>query len=791
MTMTIKQFCLLIFVFFSTTTKAQSITKGTVTEQTGKGLPFVSVILLHDTTFIIGTITNENGTFYIKYPCLKGQKYNIRFSAIGYAQTESSFICADTTTLNATLTAVQNTLSEVTITAKKPLITRRADRYILNVENSFLATGNSALDVLRKSPGLWIGNDGTIRIRGNQTVTVMINDVVQRMSEQEISEYFKSLKSEDISRIEIIHTPPSEFEAAGSGGIVHIILKASKKNGLNGSVNAQYRQQGKSPLISSGTSLDYKLDKLVLFGGYTFTSDKINYYSTSDVVYPDNSLYHTYTDINNNVTRNQYRIGATYDLSKNHSIGIQSIGTFNKYIQPFLTDIDYQSNQHTTGTALSDRERKTNQNSTTLNYIWKIDSLGSSLKFIADYTKSNNKEINNFSSKYNDPTQNSVYRNNTPNTTNIYSFQTDYTKNFKNKLQLKAGFKYVQNKRDNEVLTENFIGNVWTTDINSSNHFIYDENIEALYSSLEKTIQKTNVKVGVRAEQTTSKGNSLTSSQTFSKKYTGLFPSLFVLHTFNEEEGNSMYFSFARRLRRPNFNEINPYTLKLDNYSVQIGNPDLQPEYSNSFEIGYNYHNNYSFDIYYNGTKNIIANLINPLPNNIIEYQYQNFNKSSEYGADLSVPIKFTKIWTSNNNISVYHLSYSINNFSIEQTSLSAKSVQTISLKKVVDIDAVADYRSSYVYANSKIPYMFYFDIGFTRKILKEKGRLRLYFTDIFNTLRDKATTNYNNTKVNFYQKRPTQTVSLSFSYNISSGKQFNRKNFEQSNNDERNRIGN
>lgn len=156
------------------------------------------------------------------------------------------------------------TLKEVRITGQPPLVTRKADRYIVHIENSALANGYSGLDVLQKSPGLWVSPDGNIKITGNQSVTVMINDIVQRMTGLELSEYLKTLRSEDISKIEVIPNPPAEFEAASSGGIVHIILKKARKQGVTGTLSAQYKQQGKKPYAGAGASLDYKMKKWYL-----------------------------------------------------------------------------------------------------------------------------------------------------------------------------------------------------------------------------------------------------------------------------------------------------------------------------------------------------------------------------------------------------------------------------------------------------------------------------------------------------------------------------------------------
>jgi hypothetical protein len=127
----------------------------------------------------------------------------------------------------------------------------------------------------------------------------------------------------------------------------------------------------------------------------------------------------------------------------------------------------------------------------------------------------------------------------------------------------------------------------------------------------------------------------------------------------------------------------------------------------------------------------------------------------------------------------------------VNQTSFSVKSVHAITLKNFADIDAVAEYRSPYTYSNLQNPYSFYFDMGFSKKILKTKGRLRLYFSDIFNTLRENEITDDNDTRIVFYRKRPTRSVSVSFTYNFSSGKKFADKKLDTENNEETNRIGN
>ena len=311
------------------------------------------------------------------------------------------------------------------------------------------------------------------------------------------------------------------------------------------------------------------------------------------------------------------------------------------------------------------------------------------------------------------------------------------------------------------------------------------------YSSAEKTFGRVVVKAGLRAEQTYTKGNSVASDQKFDRNYFGMFPSFFMMYTLNEMQGNSIRLNYSRRLQRPSFNALNPYRLQFDDYTVLIGNPNLLPQYSHNISTGYTFRNDYSAELYFSRTNNVIAELASSAGNNVIEYQSRNFTNSTDYGVSLEAPFKVMKGWTVNNSFSLYNLSYRIDSFSINRTSFSLKSIQTIVWNKVIDIDVVADYRSPYVSANSKIPYMFSFDLEFTRRVLKNQGRVRLFLADIFNTLREKETTDYYNTHIDFYQKRPTRMVGVAFTYTFRSGKKFNNKKIDQGNTDEKSRIGN
>jgi outer membrane receptor protein involved in Fe transport len=467
---------------------------------------------------------------------------------------------------------------------------------------------------------------------------------------------------------------------------------------------------------------------------------------------------------------------------------LQSISIGNQFYNKFHTGSYYEdATEQTTGNAYTDWLRKPLFISTTFNYNWRIDSLGSLFKIVADHMYGNKTEMNRFTATYNDPLQNITNRVSTPIATNVYSFQLDYTKMFHNKLQLKTGAKYAGTEKDNELIREDFVGSAWKTDPLMSNRFLYAENVLMIYAALEQTFGKTSVKGGLRTEKTFSKGDSRTTGQQFNRNYSGWFPSLFITHTFNETKANSVFINYSRRLQRPGFKELNPYRLQFDNHTIMLGNPYLTPQYTNNVEAGYNFLHDFSASVYLAITNKVIGQLATPVTGNIIEYQFQNLDRNTEFGISLSAPFNIMKGWTSSNSAFAYHAAYTINRVKVQQQTFALKSYHTISFKKIVDIEVIGEYRSKYVQSNSVMGSLFYCDIGISRKIFHGKGRVKFYYSDTTNSSREREITDYAGTHIYFYQKRQTSNPSISVNYNFSSGKKFNSKKIESGNTDNRN----
>lgn len=783
---------LLFIAFFLQPCDAEAqLLSGRVVSEDGQPLALVSVTLLSDSAYVAGSIAGNDGRFQLHTQLLTGTAYTLRLSLIGYEPVGHRFVFPDIAALDSLqMQPIRKTLGEVVIASSKPLVTRQADRYTVNVEDSYLASGRTGLEVLQHSPGLWVSPTGDIRITGGQTVTVMINEVVQRMSSADLANFLRSLRSEDISRIEVIPNPPAEFEASSSGGIIHIVLKRARKNGLTGTASAGYRIQGNKGYSSAGTSIDYKINRIYLTTSLNGSIDRSMYTGYTDVTYPDKTGLYNFTRRDNDNRRYFFRAGMVYDFHPRHSVFLQAMTTGSKLIQYFRSDLLYRlSGGDVTGEAVSAWRRKPSQGSYTLNYGWKADSLGSGLRVILDHTYSLKTELNELASDYSDNTRDRSYRTLTPSDTYINSGQADYTQRINKISVFKAGIKFVHTNRDNEVMAERLQQYEWKKDTAASDRFRYTEKLFMFYAAYEVTVGKMSMKTGLRGEQTVANGYSVTLDESIHRRYFGWFPSLFISHILNEKKGTAINISYARRVRRPGYNDLNPYRLQVHDFTVLTGNPDLLPQFAHSFRTTWVAARWLSAGAYLQTVKNYIAQTAATIDSNIIEYRSKNFPNSTDYGIFMEGSFAVAKIWNSRNSVSVYRVSNDIEGEKYRRQSFAIQSIQVISLKKIMEVDMVAQYTSASLQANQKTAWLFYTDVGLTRKFFQERGRLRFAVSDVFNTFREKDRTEFNQTRIDFYQKRPTRTFGLSFSYTFNAGKKFARKKLDSNDSEEKSRL--
>lgn len=789
---TVRQFFMIISILLPVDLQAQAVIKGIVADTANKPLAFVSAELLQDSTFISGTTTDESGLFSFGNQLKKAKQYSVHLSLIGYIDTTFKVLSNDAPAFtHIVLQKDSKTMSLVTVTSRTPLVSRKSDRYIINVEKSFLSEGLSGLEVLQKSPGIWVNTDGTIHIRGNQPVRVMIDDMVIQMSGEELSIYLSSLKSEDIGSIEVIPNPPAEYEAAGSGGIIRIVLKKGR-SGLNGSANIQYRYRKDYPLYNAGTSLNAKLKNVYLNGSYAFRKDERFIRESTSIDHPDKSVFQNGSDRLEDFTSHQFRMGMSAELGKSQGLGVETVWSAVDIQQDFFNRVQYHTaNNNISGIATTNKKRRFRNGSATLNYSWKTDTLGSSFKIIAGYSNNNKLDTQLNKELYSDSILPATYRYRLPFTTEIYNAQADYMKKQDNNTTLTAGIKYASITRDNTVHREDYTGNNWTENAGAGNRFIYREQLLMAYAAFEKKLKAFTIKGGLRFERTISNGNSVTSSQQFSKNYGGLFPSLFLQHFLNEKTGSSIYLNYSRRLSRPSLNDLNPYRFFYTNYITTTGNPEILPEYAHNFSAGIVLLNDYAADFYFIRTKNVITLSARQGFDNTLDYVSENVDGSTAIGVSLSAPFTILPGWRINNNAAFERLYYTFENEKVKQSTYSVKSINTISLKDIVDIDLVSEYQSPHRYSNIYTAAIFYADLGLSKTIVKNKADLKIMFTDMFNSMREKEITTTRNSRIDFSRKRQTRSLQLSFTYHFKSGNKFRSNQIDEGNREETRRSGN
>ncbi|RZM03261.1 MAG: TonB-dependent receptor, partial [Pedobacter sp.] len=382
------------------------------------------------------------------------------------------------------------------------------------------------------------------------------------------------------------------------------------------------------------------------------------------------------------------------------------------------------------GNTVSNWLRTPKQGSYTLNYVWKLDSAGSTIKATIDHTYSLKTERNDVRSSYNELSFNRRYRSNTPSNTDINTGQIDLVKTLNKQSAFAAGVKIVSTSRDNSILTERMPINNWLKDSAASDDYRYTEKLLMFYTSYDRTFGKTTVKIGLRGEQTKATGYSVITKETIRRSYFGWFPSVFISRVINAEKGESFNLNYSRRVRRPGYNDLNPYRLQVHDFTILTGNPDLIPQYTHSFRAGYSFWSKLSVGAYLLTTQHYIA-LTAKAIDSIIEYRSKNFRNSTEYGFFAEHNFTVAKTWNIRSSFSYYRLSNDISGRKYKLNTFNIQNIQVIMLPKLVNIDVVAWYYSPMLQANENQAENFNLDIGFTRTVLKNRGRLRFMMTDI------------------------------------------------------------
>jgi iron complex outermembrane receptor protein len=767
---------------------------GVTRDERAETLPFASIALFAPGTEskpLKGVLSDEKGAFRI--PVTAGS-YTVLISMVGYkSQRKNITVTGNIDLQDIMMEPDAKILGEVQVTARKPLISRKIDRYVLNVSESVLSSGRGTFELLNYAPGVvTIGN--AISINGNTATKIMVNGRLLRLSGEQVQNYLANLRSEDVESIEVIPNPGAEFEAEGGGGLINVILKRQRTGGLDGNIGIGATTP-KMPSYNSSAQLNYGYKKLQLYGSYNFTKKKTTA-ELHDIRSQSGLDYRT--DINT-ITQSKahnFRAGAGYDLSARQYLGLEFNGNFNKassnsLSDALLTDPANNRYQNIDGNFLTQTNNKTYTLS--INYDWKLDTLGSTFNLIADYTNNDRHSLGNFASQYSDaqfqPLFDSIYRNAAPVGIKNYNAAANYVKVFSNAGQLKLGIKYTSTNTANDVIYEYLAPNGYINDNARSNRFDYTEMIAAVYAQYNFSLGKTKVQLGLRGENTDTEGLSVTSSQMNNRGYFNLFPSVFLKRQLNTKHTISL--NYGRRLDRPTFNSLNPFEWRIDDYTYISGNPYLKPQFTNSLNLSYLYLGKYNLTLFASQTDGVFAQYLrNNEENDIVaNYGWENLSSQKYYGANLYIPVTVAKWWSMVNNLMLYRNIIEFDAGDSKRTIFSGKTTQNISLYQSLRLELSGLYQSKYNNSNQVFVPNYYIDLGLSNSFFKKKLTARALITDLFDTNRSDYEINSGNLKLLEKQKYLTRRFSIQLIYNFSVGKKQNVKKVESGNTDEKSRM--
>jgi len=653
-----KYLSIIIFLFINVLATAQVTVTGHVKEQGSNNvLPFASVYVLDSQQkSVASTDTDENGNYTLVLPA-QFTAGTFTVSYIGYTTyIEQITSASPAQDIDVVLLPLQNELEEVVVNARSKAVTMKGDKIIFNVDAAGIGNGNNGLETISLVPGMRLDKDENLVYRGSNNIQVMINGKKSLLTGDALREYIRSLKGSDIELIEVVAQPSARYEAAGTAGIINIVLKKSRTAGLSGSVNsaAYYGEYFKS---QQGGRLFYNDSLWTLNANASFyNGQSVNHRHIKQTISADEGKkvidqYNTWLPVTRSASLN---IAAERRLNKN-----QTISTEWKY----YNDNGYENTTGNTNEYLDSALQKTvnmTQHYATpegsvagnVFYNYTSDSTTTKLDVQANFarysTKKNGYQRNDYDS--------GIYmdlegRNKTAYT--IANLQADFSHKLSKKINLETGAKYAYVSMDYyNGYTTNNAELLVIPDSLLINDFKYDERLASGYVQASGEFGNWSVQAGLRAEYYRFTATSQINHNVNKGEYTNLFPSLTLSY---KQENNQYQFSYSRRIGRPDYLSLNPYYQYIDAYTLQTGNPALKPQYYNSLQLTYIYKSALNLSLYGYLYKNGFMQ--------VIDYrQEQNYNLTymanaatgNRFGLSASMPYQPATWWTMQLSLDAY-----------------------------------------------------------------------------------------------------------------------------------------
>ncbi|GLB51916.1 TonB-dependent receptor [Neptunitalea chrysea] len=803
---------LIFFMGYSQQSKSIKVYGTVVDKDTKEPLEYATLVLQNvATNNVTGGVTDMNGKFNVEAPA---GTYNIRLEFISYKsyQLSNQNLTTDKDMGTITLALDVAQLDAVEVTADKTTVELRLDKKVYNVGSDMTVKGGAITDVLDNVPSVSVDVEGGISLRGNDNVRILINGKPSALSGLD-NAALQQLPADAIEKVEVITNPSSRYDAEGTAGIINIILKQGKALGVNGSVNAF---AGNPDNFGGGFNLNFRTKHFNIFTNSSYRYRKGPGEALFEQEnYNDDGTIESY--------QNEYRDYDRMGKNWNNNIGIEVfIDSTSSFTNSFVyskgdgedhTNIDflnYDENRDLVAKrnrfTVEGEDEKSIQYS--FNYEKRFKTDGH--KLTVDYQYSESDEIEdstidetNLTTSTQEDTERTVNDQNQKKSLLQADYVLPFGKEFQS--QLEAGYRGNFNK----YLTDYQYGimeddGTFTLNYDYTNVLDYRENINAAYAQLGTKLGKWNLLGGLRMESTDIDITLVNTNETSNKKYTNLFPSVFLGYEFSEKTQATI--SYSRRLRRPWSRFINPFPTRSSNTNFFQGNPDLDPTFTNAFDLGlikrwdkftlntsaYYNHSTQVFQFVSQESGEFVDVEGTQVP---VMLRYPiNLATEDRWGVEFTTTYNPFKKWRLSSNINIFQQTQEgdfvytdylgdevTQNFDSENFSWFARISSKLTLPAAIDFQTNMMYRGPNKSAQRENKGQFHTNLAFSKDVFKENATISLNVSDLFNTRIRKATTITDNVNTyNEFQWRKRQiTLNFTYRFNMKKEERGNRGNNE------------
>ncbi|WP_310378999.1 TonB-dependent receptor domain-containing protein [Flavobacterium sp.] len=695
-----------------------------IDKKTNEPLSYVNIVVKNENKVVTGGITLENGTFTIKNLELKNYTVEIQF--IGYKTTTREILLSESNkTINLNTISLEEDstqLAEVEVVNERTTIEQKIDRKVINIGKDLISSGATASEIMNNIPSVSVDpQTNAISLRGNSNVRILIDG---KPTTIEASQLLQQIPSSSIKQIELITNPSAKYNPEGMSGIINIVLNKNSKIGFNGSVNNGVTF-GITPKLNSSFDMNYRTGKINIYGNYGFNTGIQANKGFVNTLETGEENFQNFKFKNNN-TSHLAKVGFDYYLNEKNTVSFYTTQNMFKGTGKSVVTVDYVDPLEIDALQLFDN--KNDNDSQTYNFDYKLDFKKEGHNLELEYNYSSNDNIED--SVFNIPSTNYITTKGKNTLLNL-----DYTNPLSKTTKLELGLESRIENTENDFQLNNAY----------NSNFDYEREIYSAYATFSKQWGKWSAQAGTRFEKYNAKALFKKVSETdatFEDDLFTLYPSGFINYTPSEK--NSFNLSVSRRVDRPSLGQVNPIREWSTPQIDSEGNPNLFPQFTNSYELNYTRKTkigSITTGVFYRKINDEITRVVfeNPTNPEKIILSYDNFDDNNAYGFEISGNLQFNKWFSSNVSLDAYHKK--INGIvanepvSITVTTFNTRVSNTFKANKNLRFQLFAMYSGRDLGLQFLREPMWKIDFGSSLTVLKGSGTITARVSDIFNTM--------------------------------------------------------